>query len=82
MKRDLNTPVDYINAYADFTVHLVSTAKTIKALDTDSSSLKDLLKVTFEVAFETFDLEWDTDDERIYGLIFEYNQDKLIDILA
>jgi hypothetical protein len=82
MKRDLNTPADYIYALRDFTQHLVSTAKTIKAQDTGSSSLKDLLKLTFEVSFETFGLEWGTDDERIYGLIFEYNQDILVDILA
>ena len=75
-----------IDEIQNFIDHLVKTAHYVKSHDEGSgyTSTRDMLRQTFEIAFDTYDdgkLDWDTDEEK-YGEIFDLVVEKLKKIIA
>ena len=68
-----------ITEIQNFIEHLIRTAHYVKSQGYTSS--RDMLKQTWEIAFDTYELEWGAKDEYIYGKIFDLNVDKLKNIL-
>ena len=83
-----------ITEIQNFIEHLIRTAHYVKSTEEEQGypSSRDMLRQTWEIAFDTYglsfwtaeeiELHWGTKDEDFYGKIFDLNVDKLKKILA
>lgn len=75
----------------DFKSHLISTAEYVKSrheIDSDYTSVNDSINQVWQIAVETFEedcgvriIQWGSEEEVLFGEIFDGYEDKIFEIV-